>query len=337
MTRLYSLRGRGAACFALLAFGALAVVTSSQAVAQTAATTWPDRTISIISPFPAGGGTDAFARPLVAQLERQLNQRVLIDNRSGAGGTVGASAASKADPNGYNFFIGAAHHTIAATLYPKLDYDLMKDFIPIILIAAPPQVVVVNPAKVSAKTLAELIAEAKANPGKLDYASAGLGTTHHLAGELFQLLAGVKLNHVTYRGAGPAMQDLVAGHVHVMFDGLGSSASQVQGGQIRALAVAAATRSDAIANVPTSSEAGLKGYEVATWYALFAPKGTPPAIVDRMAAEVRKALDTDVMKDIWNKNGSLTPTLVKDDFGKFVGAEIVRWADVINKAGIKLE
>ena len=330
MMGLHSLRGSAAACFATLAFVVLA---SGQAVAQT----WPDRPISMIVPFPAGGGTDAFARPLAAQLEKQLGQRILIDNRSGAGGTVGASAASKAEPTGYNFFIGAAHHAIAATLYPKLDYDLMKDFIPVVLIAAPPQVIVVNPAKVSAKTLAEFIADAKANPGKIDYASAGLGTTHHLAGELFKLLAGVNLNHVPYRGAGPAMQDLVAGHMHVMFDGLGSSANQVQGGQIRALAVAAPTRSEAIANVPTSAEAGLKGYEVATWYALFAPKGTPPAVVDRMAAEVRKALDTDLLKDIWKKNGSPTPTLAKEEFGKFVGAEIVRWADVINKAGIKLE
>ncbi len=333
MTRLHSLRGHVAACFATLAIVALTATAGSQAVAQT----WPDRPVSMIVPFPAGGGTDAFARPLAAQLEKQLSQRILIDNRAGAGGTVGASAAAKAEPNGYNFFVGAAHHAIAATLYPKLDYDLMKDFVPVALIAAPPQVVVVNPAKVSAKTLAEFIAEAKASPGKIDYASAGLGTTHHLAGELFKLLAGVNLNHVPYRGAGPAMQDLVAGHVHVMFDGLGSSASQVQGGQIRALAVAAPARSDAIAAVPTSTEAGLKGYEVATWYALFAPKGTPPAVVDRMAAEIRKALDSDLLKDAWKKNGSPTPTLIKDEFGKFVGTEISRWADVINKAGIRLE
>lgn len=332
MIRTTSSRIRAAGIFATVAIAAIAALPAGPAAAQ-----WPDRPISMIVPFPAGGGTDAFARPLAAQLEKQLNQRVLIDNRSGAGGTVGASAASKAEANGYNFFIGAAHHAIAATLYPKLDYDLTKDFIPVALIAAPPQVVVVNPAKVGAKTLAEFIADAKANPGKIDYASAGLGTTHHLAGELFKLLAGVNLNHVPYRGAGPAMQDLVAGHVHVMFDGLGSSANQVQGGQIRALAVASSERSEAIKDVPTAEQAGLKGYDVSTWYALFAPKGTPPAVVDRMAVEVRKALDSDLLKDTWKKNGSPTPTLVKDEFGKFVSAEVARWADVIQKGNIKLE
>lgn len=328
----YPSRCRPAALLASFAAAAIAMMVAAPAVAQT----WPDRPISIIVPFPAGGGTDAFARPLAALLEKQLSQRILIDNRSGAGGTVGASAASKAEPNGYNFFVGAAHHAIAQTLYPKLDYDL-KDFVPVALIASPPQVVAVNPAKVSAKTLAEFIADAKANPGKIDYASAGIGTTHHLAGELFKILAGVNLNHVPYRGAGPAMQDLVAGHVHVMFDGLGTSANQIQGGQIRGLAVASTTRSDAIAAVPTSAEAGLKGFEVSTWYAIFAPKGTPPAIVDRMAAEIRKALDSDTLKEAWKKNGSPTPTLMKEEFGKFVGSEITRWADVIKKANIKLE
>lgn len=333
MTRQPSARRRPVTLLASFAIAAIATLTAAPAVAQT----WPDRPISVVVPFPAGGGTDAFARPLAALLERQLGQRVLIDNRSGAGGTVGASAASKAEPNGYNFFVGAAHHAIAHSLYPKLDYDLTKDFIPIALIASPPQVVVVNPAKVSAKTLAEFIADAKANPGKIDYASAGIGTTHHLAGELFKLLAGVNLNHVPYRGAGPAMQDLVAGHVHVMFDGLGSSANQIQGGQIRGLALASTERSDAIATVPTAAEAGLKGYDVATWYAIFAPKGTPQPIVDKMASEIRKALDSDTLKEAWKKNGSPTPTLMKAEFGKFVESEIARWGDVIKKANIKLE
>ncbi len=183
-------------------------------------------------------------------------------------------------PSGYNFFVGAAHHAIAPSIYLKLDYDLEKDFVPVVLIAAPPQVVTVNPSKVAAKTLAEFIAFAKANPGKVDFASAGRGTTHHLAGELFQILSGTQLNHVPYRGAGPAMQDLVSGQIHVMFDGLGTSANQIQSGTLRGLALAAPARSRAIPDVPTSAEAGLKGFEVSTWYALFAPKGTPPEIVD---------------------------------------------------------
>ncbi len=197
--------------------------------------------------------------------------------------------------------------------------------------------VTVNPSKVPAKTLAEFITYLKANPNKVDYASAGRGTTHHLAGELFQILSGTQMNHVPYRGAGPAMQDLVSGQIHVMFDGLGTSANQIQSGTLRGLAVAAPARSPAIPDVPTSAEAGLKGFEVSTWYALFAPKGTPPEIVTKMAAEVRKALDSDLLKDIWAKNGSATPNLAGAEFGKFVNSEVAKWGDVVKKAGIKPE
>src|SRR6187455_162302 len=182
-----SQRAGAGALHLTLALAALAAFTLASRPA--AAQGWPNKPVTLIVPFAAGGGTDAFARPLTAQLDKQLNQRFLIDNRAGAGGTVGASAASKAEPNGYNFFVGAAHHAIAPSIYLKLDYDLEKDFVPVVLIAAPPQVVTVNPSKVQAKTLPEFIAYAKANPGKVDYASAGRGTTHHLAGELFQILS----------------------------------------------------------------------------------------------------------------------------------------------------
>ncbi|MDR6871644.1 tripartite-type tricarboxylate transporter receptor subunit TctC [Bosea sp. BE125] len=307
------------------------------ATAPTVAQTWPTKSITFIVPFPAGGGTDAFARPIAAQLEQQLGQRIIIDNRGGAGGTVGASAASKAAPDGYTFFVGAAHHTIAPALYPKLDYDIEKDFIPVGVIAQPPQVIVVNPKKVEAKTLAELIAFAKANPDKLNYASAGNGTTHHLAGELFKLLAKAPLTHVPYRGAGPAMQDLVAGQVDVMFDGLGSSAPQISGGALRALAVAAPARSEVIASVPTAKEAGLEGYEVATWYAIWATKGTPAPIVARVSEELQKALKAPMIVEAWKKNGSAIPALYGPDFAKFVSAEVVRWGKVVNEANIRLE
>lgn len=302
-----------------------------------AAQSWPTKSITFIVPFPAGGGTDAFARPLAAQLEQQLGQRIIIDNRGGAGGTVGASAASKAAPDGYTFFIGAAHHAIAPALYPKLDYSIERDFIPIGVIAQPPQVIVVNPKKVEAKTLAELIAYAKANPDKLNYASAGNGTTHHLAGELFKLLAKAPLTHVPYRGAGPAMQDLVAGQVDAMFDGLGSSASQISGGTLRALAVAAPKRADAFPDVPTAKEAGLDGYEVATWYAIWAPKGAPEPIVARMRDEIAKALKAPMIVEAWTKNGSTIPDLYGPEFGKFVSAEVARWGKVVSEANIRLE
>jgi tripartite-type tricarboxylate transporter receptor subunit TctC len=323
--------------FVHAAVGLAAVAILAGGTVSASAQGWPQRPVNLIVPFPAGGGTDAYARPLAAQLEKQLNQRFLVDNRGGAGGTIGATAAAKAEPNGYTFLVGAAHHTIAPSLYPKLDYDIEKDFIPVAVIAMPPQVIVVNPGKVEAKTLAEFIADAKANPGKINYASAGIGTTHQTAGELFKIMTGTNLNHVPYRGAGPAMQDLVAGHVHAMFDGLGSSANQIQSGTLRALAVAAPTRSPAIPDVPTAAEAGLKGYEVSTWYAVFAPKGTPEPIVNQLTAEIRKALDADVIKEAWKKNGSPTPTLVGAEFGKFVSSEVARWGKVVKDAGIKIE
>lgn len=301
------------------------------------AQSWPEKPITFIVPFAAGGGTDAFARPLAAQLDSQFGKRVLIENRAGAGGTVGASAASKAAPDGYTFFMGAAHHAIAPSLYPSLDYDIEKDFIAVALIARPPQVIVVNPDKVAAKTLAEFIAYAKANPGQLNYGSAGAGTTHHLAGELFKILSKTNLQHVPYRGAGPAMQDLIAGHVPVVFDGMGSSAAPLRAGQLRALAVAAPKRVAAFPDLPTAAEAGLADYDVSTWYGLFAPKNTPPAIVERVTKELRQAMQTAPIKEAWERNGSDVPDVTGAAFATMVSAEVVRWRKVVNEAGVKLE
>lgn len=301
------------------------------------AQTWPEKPITFVVPFAAGGGTDAFARPLAAQLDMQLGTRVLIENRAGAGGTVGASQASKAAPDGYTFFVGAAHHAIAPALYPNLDYNLEKDFIPVALIARPPQVVVVNPDKVAAKTLADFITYLKANPDQLNYGSAGAGTTHHLAGELFKIVTKTRIVHVPYRGAGPAMQDLVAGHVPLVFDGLGSSAPQIRDGKLRALAVAAPKRVPAFPDIPTAAEAGVPGYEVATWYGVFAPKNTPPAVVDRMTKELRKALQTATIKEAWERNGSDVPDVTGSAFATMVSAETVRWQKVVTEAGVKLD
>ena len=301
------------------------------------AQSWPEKQITFVVPFAAGGGTDAFARPLAAQLDTQLGKRVLIENRAGAGGTVGASAAAKAAPDGYTFFVGAAHHAIAPSLYPKLDYDFEKDFVAVALIARPPQVVVVNPDKVAAKTLKEFIDYLHANPGKLNYGSAGAGTTHHLAGELFKIVTKTNLQHVPYRGAGPAMQDLIAGHVPVVFDGLGSSAGPIRAGQLRALAVAAPKRVAAFPDLPTAAEAGLSGFEVSTWYGLFAPKGTPPAIIERMTKELRTAMQTPSIKEAWERNGSDVPDVTGAAFATMVSAEIARWRKVVNEANVKLD
>jgi tripartite-type tricarboxylate transporter receptor subunit TctC len=291
----------------------------------------------LIVPFPAGGGTDAFARPLAAQLDRQLGTRVLIDNRAGGGGTIGAAAAAKAAPDGYTFFVGAAHHTIAPAVYPKLSYDIERDLIAIGMIARPPHVVVVHPGKVAAVTLAELIAHARGNPDKMNYASGGNGTTHHLAGELFKIMTNTRINHIPYRGSGPMMQDLLAGHVDMAFDGLGTSATQISQGGVRALAVAAARRVPAFPDLPTAAEAGLPGYEVATWYGLWAPKETPAPIVERMREELQKALRTPAIMDAWARNGSEVPDLTGPEFTAFVTAEVARWGKVVHEANLKVE
>jgi tripartite-type tricarboxylate transporter receptor subunit TctC len=301
------------------------------------AQSWPQKPITFLNPFPAGGGTDVFARPLGAQLDKQLGVRILIDNRSGAGGTVGAAVAAKMPPDGYGFFIGATHHTIAPSIYPKLEYDLERDFIPVGLIAHPPQIIVVHPTKVAAKTLSELIEHARKNPGVLNYGSAGNGTTHHLTGELFQILTKTKMVHVPFRGAGPLMQDLLAGHVDMAFDGLGTSAAQVVAGRLRPLAVASAQRSPTVPDVPTAAEAGLPGFEVSTWYAMWAPKGTPEPIVERMSRELKTALEMPTIKETWIKNGSDVRIMLRAEFGAYVKAETERWAKVVKEAGVKLE
>jgi tripartite-type tricarboxylate transporter receptor subunit TctC len=316
---------------AILAMAGL--VLSAAANAQS----WPARTITFIVPFPAGGGTDAFARPLAAQLSRQLGKQVVIDNRGGAGGTLGAGIAAKAAPDGYTFFIGAAHHAIAPAIYPKLDYDIQKDFIPITVIATPPQVIVVNPQKVQAKDLKSLLEHVKGSPGKLNYGSAGNGTSHHLAGELFKQQTKTFITHIPYRGAGPALQDLIAGQVDLMFDGLGSSASHIKSGRIKALAVASATRAPGFPDVPTTAEAGVPGYEVSTWYGIWATKGTPNDVVERMGAEVQKALASPELKTIWHNSGSEVPHMTQAQFTSMIAAEIARWGQVVKASGVKME
>jgi tripartite-type tricarboxylate transporter receptor subunit TctC len=297
---------------------------------------WPSKPITIIVPFPAGGGTDAFARPLSAQLTKNLGKQIIIDNRGGAGGTLGASIAAKAAPDGYTFFMGAAHHAIAPSIYPKLDYDIEKSFIPMMLVASPPQVIVINP-KVQANDLKGMIDLLKQNPGKYNYGSAGNGSSHHLAGELFKMQTKTFITHIPYRGAGPALADLIAGQVDIMFDGLGSSSQHIKSGKIKALAVAADKRVPAFPNVPTAKEAGVPGYVVSTWYGLWAPKGTPQDIVEKMEAEVTKAMNSPELMEIWMNNGSETPNMVGDTFGKFVSADIKRWAVVVKASGAKLD
>jgi len=313
----------------------VAAVLSALAVTGTAQAAWPDRPITIVVPFPAGGGTDTFARPLAQQLGQQLGQSVVVDNRGGAGGTLGAGVAARAAPDGYTFFMGGAHHVVAPSIYKKLSYDIQKDFTPVAMLAQPPQIIVVNADNLPVTSVKELIERAKANPGGINFGSAGMGSTHHLAGELFSLKTGIELTHVPYQGAGPMLSGLITGQVDVAFDGLGSSASHIRAGSIRPLAVAAAERSPSFPDVPTVAEAGVPDYQVSTWYAMWAPAGTPSDIVDRMAEEIRKALKAPKLKELWASNGSTTPDLTGAKFGEFVDAEIERWAGVVKEAGVE--
>jgi len=312
---------------------ALAVLSTGQALAQA----WPAKPVTIVVPFPAGGGTDAFARPLFAAMSKGAGKQFIIDNKGGAGGTLGAGVAAHAAPDGYTFFMGAVHHAIAPAMYAKLDYNLQADFIPVGLISSVPQVIVVNPQRVPVQDLKGLVAFLKKNPGKLNFGSAGNGTSHHLAGELFKLQTQTFITHIPYRGAGPALQDLIAGQVDLMFDGLGSSANHIKGGRIKALAVAGTQRAPGFADVPTAAEAGFPSYQVATWYGLWAPKGTPQAALDGMAAEMKKALASDEIKTAWAGLGANPPNLWGADFNQFVLAETKRWAEVVKKSGAKMD
>ena len=312
---------------------AIAALASPLALAQA----WPAKPVTVVVPFPPGGGTDAFARPLFAMMSKNTGRQFVIDNKGGAGGTLGAGIAAKAAPDGYTFFMGAVHHTIAPSIYPKLDYDLERDFVPVGVVSSVPQVIVVNPQRVAAKTLPELLDFLRKNPAKLNYGSAGNGTSHHLAGELFKLQTKTFITHIPYRGAGPALQDLIAGQVDLMFDGLGSSAAHIKAGRLRAIAVAADKRAPGFPDVPTAAEGGVPTYKVATWYGIWAPKGTPAEVIAAMQAEMRKALNSDELKATWTGLGTETPNLWGADFGKFVSAEVKRWAEVVKSSGAKLD
>jgi tripartite-type tricarboxylate transporter receptor subunit TctC len=298
---------------------------------------WPTKPVTMVVPFPAGGGTDAFARPLSAQFSRLTGKQLVIDNRGGAGGTLGAGIAAKAAPDGYTLFMGAVHHTIAPFMYPRLDYDLERDLVPLILVANVPQVLVVNPKNVTAPDFKGFLDFVKKNPARLNYGSAGGGTSHHLAGELFKLQTKTFITHIPYRGAGPALQDLIAGNVDMMFDGLGSSAQHIKAGRVKALMVSGSKRSPAFPDVPCSAELGLPDYTVSTWYGVWAPKGTPADAQSRAVEEIRKACQTDEAKAVWAGQGAEFPNLTGAQFDAFIKKELAKWSQVVKASGAKLD
>lgn len=307
------------------------------ASAVLAQSTWPTKPVTMVVPFPAGGGTDAFARPMSAQFSRLTGKQLIIDNRGGAGGTLGAGIAAKAAPDGYTLFMGAVHHTIAPFMYPKLDYDLERDLVPLILVANVPQVLVVNPRNVTTPDFKSFLDFVKKNPARLNYGSAGGGTSHHLAGELFKLQTRTFITHIPYRGAGPALQDLIAGNVDMMFDGLGSSAQHIKAGRVKALMVSGAKRNPAFPDVPCSAELGLPDYTVSTWYGVWAPKGTPADAQARAVEEIRRATLTDEAKAVWAGQGAEFPNLTGAQFDAFIKKELAKWSQVVKASGAKLD
>jgi tripartite-type tricarboxylate transporter receptor subunit TctC len=298
---------------------------------------WPVKPVTMIVPFPAGGGTDAFARPLAVQFARLTGKSLVIDNRGGAGGTLGAGIAAKATPDGYTLFMGAVHHTIAPSMYPRLDYDLERDLVPVILVASVPQVLVVNAKKYGNMDFKAFLALVISSPGKLNYGSAGGGTSHHLAGELFKQQSKTFITHIPYRGAGPALNDLIAGNVDMMFDGLGSSAGHIKGGRIKALMVSGNKRNPAFPDVPSAAELGLPDYNVTTWYGVWAPRGTPADAQARAIEEIRKAVQADDAKAVWAAQGAEFPNLTGAQFDGFIKAELKKWAQVVKASGAKLD
>ena len=310
--------------------------TAAISLGSHAQSVWPSRPITVVVPFPAGGGTDAFARPLSAQFAKFTGKQLIVDNRGGAGGTLGAGIAAKAVPDGYTLFMGAVHHAIAPSMYPKLDYDLEKDFLPLSLLANVPQVLVVNPKNLP-ENFKDFLALVRKSPGKFNYGSAGAGTSHHLAGELFKQQSKTFITHIPYRGAGPALQDLMAGTVDMMFDGLGSSAAHIKGGRIKALMVSGLKRNPAFPDVPCAAELGFPDYTVTTWYGMWAPKGTPADVQVKIVEELNRASASPELKTIWAANGADFGGLTPAQFGSFVSAEVKRWAAVVKASGAKLD
>jgi tripartite-type tricarboxylate transporter receptor subunit TctC len=315
-----------------------AAIAATLLVSSAMAQAWPTKPVKLINPFPAGGGTDTFARPLSAQLTKQTGQQFIVENIGGAGGTIGAGVAARAAPDGYTFLIGAVHHAIAPSMYPKLAYDIEKDFVPVTLLAVMPFVIVAQPDKLpNVKSVKDFIDFAKANPRKLAFGSSGAGTSQHLAGELFKTTQGVEILHVPYKGMGPAMADFLGGQLDVLFDGMSASAAQIRAGKARPLALMAAKRSTQYPDIPTLTELGYPNLEVSQWFGVWAVKGTPPDVVDKMYRELVKALEEPSIKTNWAAASADAGGMPPAEFSKFVRAEIERWAKVAKASGAKLD
>jgi tripartite-type tricarboxylate transporter receptor subunit TctC len=299
---------------------------------------YPNHPVRIVVPFPAGGTTDILAREVAQVLTQATGQAFVVDNRPGAGGNIGADMVAKAPPDGYTMLMGTVGtHAINPSLYAKMPYDHVKDFVPVILVAGVPNVLEVNPS-LPVNSVQELIAYAKANPGKLNFASSGSGTSIHLSGELFKSMTGVQMTHVPYKGSSPALADLAGGQVQLMFDNLPSSLALIKGGKLKPLAVTSLTRASALPNVPTVAESGLPGFEASSWFGLLAPAGTPKEVVAKINTEVAKWLATPEAREKLAGQGAIVASgLTPDDFSRHIAAETTKWQKVVKDSGAKVE
>jgi tripartite-type tricarboxylate transporter receptor subunit TctC len=302
-----------------------------------AQSTYPVKSIRLIVPFAAGGPTDVIARAVGQKLTESLGQPVVIDNRAGSGGNIGTDIVAKAPPDGYTLVMGiVGTHAINASLYSKMPYDSVKDFAPITLTGAATIIMVAHPS-VPAKSIKELIALAKSKPGQLNLASPGSGTPQHLAGELFKTMAGINMVHVPYKGAAPAVIDLLGGQVSVGFVSLPAALSHVKAGKLTALGISNARRSAIAPDVPTIAESGLPGYELENWYGVLAPAGTPREIVNKLNREIVKALQIPEVKERLNSQGFEIRTSTPEQFAAYIKSEIVKWAKIVKDSGAKVD
>jgi len=316
----------------------LAVVVTALAslVLPASAQDYPTHTVRIIVPFAAGGPADVYSRQLAQYLTQALKQPFVVEDQPGAGSIIGTTNVMHSAADGYTLLAMSNTHTVNESLVPNKAFALMRDFVPIAPINYSDLVMVVHPS-VQAKNLKEFIALAKAQPGKLNYASSGTGTPYHMAGELFKSMSGTDIQHVPYRGSSGARNDVLGGQVQMMFDAITTMAPNVKAGQVRALATSGEKRSTVLPDVPTVAEAGVPGYETTIWLGLMAPKGTPQAIVDKLNAEIRKAIDQAEVKEIWAKQGAVPMSMTPAEFGAFLEKDIVKWANVVKTANIKID
>ncbi len=298
---------------------------------------WPARPVSWIVPFPPAGGSDMFARPIAAHVGDRLHQSMVVENKPGAGGTIGTAIAARAAADGYSLLVGDTGLIYAPTVYPKAGFDFVRDFAPIAAFGRVPYVLVVNPARLPAANLDAFIALAKAKPGSIDVGSAGLGTITHLAIGLFEDRAGIELNHVPYRGGAPMLQDLLSGQVAAAFVVPGAIAPHVKAGKLRALAVAGRRREPLLPDVPTMDEAGLPDFRATIWFGLFAPRNTPAAILDRLHAATQAALEEEKIKAMWIDQAARVEPESRADFARFVATDSERWSRIARTANIKME